>query len=318
MDGKLRNRLSVFLICTIISVIMWGMIKLSREYQIPVRFSVVPENLPGGKVMTANPDSVISITLKAKGLELYSRIFSTRSNTVTLSLDNIRLKREGDQYTGFLRTSGMLKAIEEQLPGGFEITAVEPDTLHFVFERSVRKRVGVTTRLSLDFSRQYQLYDSVQTGPDSIYISGRKEIVDTIRSVTTEWKTFDDLKEDISARLALIAPRVWPPVYLSEDSVTVRLNVEKFTEASIEVPVNIRSGHGHVNYRTFPEKVTLTCRVALRDYNRVDPSLVTVVADLDKTVVSDSERVLVEVSRVPAFMKVIRIEPQKVEYLILK
>jgi len=318
MDGKLRNRLSVFLICVVISVIMWGMIKLTREYQIPVRFRAVPENLPKGKVMIANPDSVISITLKAKGLELYSRIFSTRNNMVIISLENLRLKQEGDQYTGFLRTSKMLKSIAQQLPGGFEMTAVEPDTLHFIFEKSIRKKVGVRPWLSLDFSRQYQLYDSVQTDPDSIYISGKKEIIDTIRSVTTERKAFDNLKADVTARLALIAPPVWPPVNLSADSVTVQLNVEKFTETTMEVPVNIRSGHGKINYRTFPEKVTLTCRVALRDYNRVHPSLVTAVVDIDKPVASDSERVPVEVSRVPAFLKVIRIEPQKVEYLILK
>jgi hypothetical protein len=318
MDGKLRNRLSVFLICIVISVIMWGMIKLSREYQIPVRFRVVPENLPKGKVMIANPDSVISITMKAKGLELYSRIFSTRSNMVTISLENLRMKQEGDQYTGFLRTSKMLKSIAQQLPGGFEMSAVEPDTLHFVFEKSFRKKVGVRPWLSLDFSRQYQLYDSVRTDPDSVYISGRKDIIDTIRSIKTERRTFSNLKADASARLALLAPPVWPPVNLSADSVTVNLNVEKFTETSMEVPVSIRSGHSNFNYRTFPEKVTLTCKVALRDYNRVDPSLVTVVVDLDKSMVSDSERVPVEVSRVPAFLKIIRIEPQKVEYLILK
>ncbi|NTW23195.1 MAG: hypothetical protein HGA37_00735 [Lentimicrobium sp.] len=318
IDGKLRNRFSVFLVCVAMSTLMWGMIKLTREYEAPVKFTIVPENLPDGKILVDNPDSVITLTLSAKGLDLYSRIIFNKENLLTISLAKIKLQRQEEDYSGILKTSGLIKVIAQQLPPGAKLISIEPDTLHFTFQKSFRKKIPVHPKLKLSFIRQYQLYDSLKLRPDSVWVSGVREIVDTIGFIDTERKVINSLSSNYSTRLSLETPQTRPGVKLSSDSVTITINVEKFTEADIEVPVSLSSGDKALSYRTFPDKVTLTCRVAMRDYKRLDPSLFTASVDYESARKSGSNRVPVEIKHKPSFTRVVRISPEKVEFLILK
>ncbi len=317
-DGRLSNRFSVFLICVALSSLMWGLIKLTRDYEAPVKYRIIPENIPDGKILVANPDSVITLTLNAKGLDLYSRMIFGRDNSVNVDLSKVRLYRNGDNYTGIIKTSNLLKSISAQLPLGTKLIGLDTDSLHFTFSKSYRKRVSVHAMLVLDFTKQYQLYDSLKIRPDSVWISGLQEIIDTVAYISTERKAIRNLSSNYTINLGLIVPKTKPSVTLSSDSVTVSLNVEKFTESDIEVPVGLFSNGKEVSYRTFPEKVKVTCRVAMRDYKRLDPSLITATVDYETAVKSGNNRVAVEVRRKPGFVKIVRIQPEKVEFLILK
>jgi len=297
---------------------MWGLIKLSRDYEAPVKYIVNLEQLPDGKILVGNPDSVITLQMNAKGLDLYSRMFLRGKNQVVISLAGMKLRRDGDLYYGLLRSSKLMKSLADQLPIGAKLIGIEPDTLHFVFEKSFRQRVAVHAVVSLDFVKQYQLYDSLRIKPDSIWVHGKKNIVDTMRIINTEKYTVENLKSNTNVRLKLVKPKVNPAVSLSSDSISVTINVEKFTEADVEVPVLMRSGSKDLSYRTFPDKVKLTCRVAMRDYKRLDPSMFEAIVNYDNFVNSGNSRVPVEISQSPSYIKVIRIEPEKVECLILK
>lgn len=318
-DGKLRKRLSVFLVCLLFSSIMWGMIKLTHEYEVTVNFRTEASAVPKGKILTSNTDSVLSITVKAAGIDFYSRLMKTQSNPLLLDLHSLHLLRKEDKYYSYLKTSRFTRAISDQLPSGVEIIAIEPDTLHFVFEKIYSKDVVVKPEVSLKFSRQYQLYDSIKISPDSVKVSGRKDIVETIRFISTEEKSYSGLKARLTDRLALIKPEFYPPVGLSADSVEIRLEVEKYTEASIEVPVKMNANRLKGSaYRTFPAKVELTCLVAMKDYKRLDASMFTLLADPESIKESTGKRVPVEVVSAPAFVRVIKVEPDMVEYLIIR
>ena len=319
IDGKLRLKLSVFLVCLVLSAVLWGMIKLTHEYNVTVKFDVQASTLPKGKILVGNADSVISITLRAKGLDFYSRILKARRTPLVLDLDNLNLQRKGDLYYGYVLSSRRARMITDQLPSGVDVISIEPDTLRFVFEKSFTKIVPVRPDISLQFSKQYGLYDSLSLKPDSVKVSGRKSIVDTIRYVDTRNKSFVNLKEGLTAKVSLIKPEFDPPVNLSVDSVLVSLKVEKFTEARVEVPVTLLFGNAKKSiYRTYPEKVTITCLIAMKDYQRLDPSLFSVVSSVEDVSGFDGTRIPVRVELAPKFVKVMKIEPEKVEYLIIK
>jgi len=318
IDGKLRNRLSVFLVCIAISTLMWMLIKVTREYEAPLRFTIHPIELPQGKVLVSNPDSLVTLVLNAKGLDLYSRLFFSGQNILNVSLAKIRLRHDGEDYSGYLRTSRMLKEIAAQLPAGVKLISVDPDTVHFVFRKTYYRKVPIKANVTFTFASQYQLYDSVHLKPDSVRIGGLKSIIDTIGFIQTNGRKFEKLSENSSAYLHLIKPAAYPPVILSADSVLVEVKVEKFTEADIVVPVKLFSEGRSLSYRIFPENVKLTCRVAMHDYKRLDPSLFEASINYDQATLSGSNRTLVEIKRKPAFVKLVKIDPPKVEFLILK
>jgi hypothetical protein len=306
------------LICVVISFSLWGLIKLARVYEAPVKFKVKFEQLPSNRVMVAAEDSVITLFLKARGHVLYSKILTARKNNLSIDLSGLRLRRDGDKYYSYIRTNRFMQEISEQLTEDAELLGVQPDTLKFIFEAEVRHKVPVKPDLSLSYAAQYQLYDSLKLEPDSVYIYGIKSIVDTLYVINTEHKSVKNLKGNRDVRLSLIRPETHPKVRLSHDSITVSISAERFTEASVEVPVKIENPEEGISYRTYPDKVTLTCRVAMREYGRLDPSLFTVTINPVEASASGSVLAEIKVIKEPPFAKVIRIKPERVEYLIIK
>lgn len=314
---KYRNKISVFLVCAAISFFMWGLIKLSRVYEAPVKYKINYQNLPSDKVLISAEDSLLTLYVKARGLELYSRMFYPDKNIININLSGMKLKRDGRTYISFVRTSRFLKDISAQLPQDYILSGVEPDTLRFLFEQKFRKRVGVTAQLSLSFAEQFQLYDSIKLSPDSVTVYGAKSVIDTIYRIKTEFQSLKGLKSNRLLTLKLEKPLSNPPISLSADTIIAKINVERFTEADIDVFIGADSTEKHT-YKTFPDKVTLTCRVAMREFERLDPSLFSVSINYKEASASGNNLAEVQISRQPTFAKVIRIEPEKVEFLILK
>ncbi len=318
IDGKLREKLSVFLFCLFFSIIMWGLTKLSHEYDVTYKYRIQPTGVVKDMVLISQPDSILSVSIRGSGVELYRRLFSSRMRNLPVSVKGIKIRPKDSRMTATLRSSTLRSQLIADLPGGASITGIEPDTLRFIFEPSYSKRIPIRARLKLQFTPQFQLYDSVQLVPDTLTVSGLRDIVDTIALVYTEQKSFRDLNEDVTARLKLIRPETSPPVRFSADSLTVRLKVEKFTEAQITLPVRMDAGEHEISYRLFPENIRVTCRVSMRDYAKLDPSQFAAVVYYQDIQNNQGNRIPVEIVSKPEFVRIIRIEPEKVEYLIMK
>ena len=297
---------------------MWGLTKLSHEYDVTYKYRIQPIGIAEDIVLVSQPDSILSVHIRGSGVELYRRLFSSRMRNLPVSVIGMRVRSKDNRLTGTLRASVLRTPLIADLPNGASITAIEPDTLRFVFEPSYARRVPVRARLKLQFTPQFQLYDSVQLVPDTLIISGLRDIVDTIGLVYTEQKSFRDLNADVTARLKLIQPETLPPVRLSADSITVRLKVEKFTEAQISLPVRMQADDHEISYRLFPENVRVTCRVSMRDYSKLDPSQFAAVVYYSDIQNNQGNRIPVDIISKPEFVRIIRIEPEKVEYLIMK
>lgn len=312
-----RTKLSVFLICAAISFFMWGLIKLSRVYEAPIKYNINYTNIPSNKILVHLKDTTITLFVKARGLELYSKMFNPEKNWISMDLSGIKLLQKGNSFTAYLRTGKILKEIASQLPQDYNLIGVEPDTLHLMFEQEHKRKVPIEADLSLSFIPQYQLYDSVKLSHDSVTIAGIKSVIDTIYKVKTEHKSIRNLKNSRLIALKLIKPKTIPMVTLSTDSITVEISVERFTEAEIEVPI-VSGDSNDRPYRTFPDKIILTCKVAMREYERLDPSLFSVAIDYNEASLSGNNLAKVIVVSQPSFAKVIRIEPERVEFLFLK
>lgn len=305
------------MICVAISFFMWGLIKLSRVYEAPLKFRINYTNYPADKVLVKAEDTLLTIFVKARGLELYAKMLDPSKNVIDIDLSGIKLYSEGDSYYGHVRSSRFLKDISTQLPQDNILVGVEPDTLRLVFEPEYHKKVPVKANMVLTFTPQYQLYDSILFQPDSVTIYGVNSVIDTIYNIKTEYKELKNLKDSRLLTLSLEKPVTRPQIKLSDDTVTTKITVERFTEANVAVTVGTGL-NGDASFRTFPDKVTLTCRVAMREYDRLDPSLFAVSIDYKEASESGSKLAEVKVLRQPVFAKVIRIEPSKVEFLILK
>ncbi len=231
----------------------------------------------------------------------------------TVNVNSITLRMHSkSSYAKFFSLTRLLKQdIEDHLSSELEIVSILPDTLFFEFADRIFKKVPVVSKLNPVPATQYMIRGKIQFEPDSINISGANPIVDTINYVFTESKDILSLNADYKKEVDL---EKISGVNFSEKEVEAKINVEKFTEGSQKIILNIINVPDSLIIRTFPKEVTVTYFVALSDYEKVLPQLFEAVVDFNET--TSQNKLNIKILNSPDYIKSLRYNPKSVEYII--
>ncbi|MCX6278841.1 MAG: hypothetical protein NT004_12205 [Bacteroidetes bacterium] len=143
---KFRVQLSVFLVCLAISIFLWILVKLSKDYYYSVEYHLNYTNLPGNlRIITAS-DSMLTLKIKLQGFEFFSEQFLIKQDRqFDVSLKNVRVHYSGEGTSGYLLTNRIGREIISQSSFPNDVFFVSPDTLFFEFEKHVSKRMQSLT-----------------------------------------------------------------------------------------------------------------------------------------------------------------------------
>ena len=130
-NEKFRNQLYVFLICFGISVSLWFLINLSKEYYSSIDYPIIYTNVPNNILLTNKVDSVLYLRIKSKGFNLISIKYFKRHKPVKINLGSLKLKKNGKTYRTRILTSKIAKKIAIQLNLSDKLISVSPDSLFF-------------------------------------------------------------------------------------------------------------------------------------------------------------------------------------------
>jgi hypothetical protein len=315
---KFRKKFSVFLLCLLLSVFMWLFIKLTRDYTVDFHFAIEYRNYPKNLVLTEAPDSLLSVGVNAKGFELISARYLHGSRHLLVDFRDVRIRHNQAGYFSRIATSRLMQQISQQLPAARTIAYVSPDTLTLRYTDAVHRKIAVKLNLKAGFRKQYQLYDRVRIKPDSVYVTASRAVLDTLRFIETEQITKSNLDENQHFKSSLILPLKTGQMRLSSDTIEVLIPVEKYTEATISVPVIPVQSSTNLQVKTFPDKCIITCLVPLKDFMSVDADLFSVVVSIDPKNIPNSNKLRLELIKSPARVKVLKMVPEEVEFIILK
>lgn len=164
---KFRNQLSIFLICLIISIFLWILVHLSKEYFYTAEYRLNYIQVPWNMKMVSCSDSMLLLTIRLQGYEFFSeQFFRRKKRECDVSLRGMKVQIGEDQVNGYLLTRGIAKNIAEQTSYPLEIFSTAPDTIFFTFDKKALKRMSPlrTTNLTII----HQGHDSISNPPDSI------------------------------------------------------------------------------------------------------------------------------------------------------
>ncbi|MCD4694798.1 MAG: hypothetical protein K8S16_01055 [Bacteroidales bacterium] len=313
-DKTDRNKLKVFLTCLGFSIIIWFLIVLSKESTTTLEYPVVFKNLPTGLMLVNSPDTVLSFRIASGGLELFTLKYLTRKRPVVVDVSNLNLQKQGIYFTSSYPTSQLSASVLKRVNFLEELVSISPELILFRFESVSGKKVPVKPNLNLTFEQQYRLSDSIKLIPDSVIVSGPEHLIEKVGFIETELTEIQTIKEQVIGSATLQNPDKSGKIKLSRESVDVIINSEKYTESSIVLKLN--ATNSELKVKTFPAEVTVTFLVSLRDFKRIDPAMFQAVIDLtDK---GYDNKLHVKIMEYPSFIDITRIEPEKVEYLVLK
>jgi YbbR domain-containing protein len=316
-DQKFRQRLTVFLICLLISIFVWFTVKMDNEYQeiIPIHLKYI--NPPKSQVLVDVSDSVIFVELNEKGSELLRYRYLDNREPLEVSTKNVVLTQRAGYATSYILTSTLFDELGYQQDLAGRVVSISPDTIYLSFKKVSAKRVPVTANLQVNTEKQYMVYGKIQFQPDSILIRGPEDILENISEASIGTLDYKGLNETTSLMLPVINDSQFEYIQTFPNQVRVVIPIEKFTETTIDIPVTVLADTS-IRIRLFPDMVKLNCLVALKDYRQVSPGMFMVVADFRAVDMEKEKEIRLKLTEAPSTIKVTRIEPEKAEFIIIK
>lgn len=315
IKARLNRRSVAFFLCLLLSGLFWLLTSLSKEYvdeiEIPVSYVNLPENL----LLVNQPAAVVTAEVRGFGFDLLWHWLNFEKIDIEIVANPNTLKsitRSGEQ-THFVLTEKKTGKLDDLGDEQLEILRISPDTLFLKFKSLYTKLIPVKLDAEITYKKQYGAETSPVIEPANIEVSGLKEVVSEIEYINTEPQSWTDLDESVTADVALINEHDPRLVIYSQPSVSVAINVVEYTEGSVMVPINVRSGGKMV--KVFPSEVEVKYQVPLSEFDAVQPEMFAAEVVLNKQ--SEKQSLLtVNLVKVPTQVRQVRVNPVQVEYIV--
>jgi hypothetical protein len=312
----MRKGLYTFLVCLLISTAFWFLIRFSEEFNETIVYPVVYNYPFQNKIIVNQPDEHLILTYKIKGFNLYLNKYLNKRKPLILTTGKVILFKEGERFRADINTVKFTKQIAEQLDIAKENIVINPDTVRLYFIDIYHKTVTVKLNLMLNYEKQYELNNQLKFEPESIRVTGTKRDLDAINYIETEFRSMRNLNKSLYLTLNLVKPKTADRIDISTDKITCFVPVEKFTEETVIIPVTLINNTKGKSVRIFPDKVEITYLVSLNDYNKVNSSMFSAIADYKDMKSNENNRIKVKIRDKPGIVKITRIKPDKVEFII--
>lgn len=302
-----RRKVAVFISCLAIAVLAWLFFALSKDYEYSVRTPVDYVNLPQNKAFHPLQSDTVTLQVEGTGWKLLFSKINLVPQTIKVNLKSLANRN-------YITFSEQLKTINRSLPSTQRIVSVSPDTLYFDFSSRSIKRVPVALLYQVKFKAGFNISDSIIITPSHITVTGPLEDIDDIKKWDTDTLQAQQINTTLNTRVALKQPSNNITIYPS--SVEVQLPVSEFTEKTLEVPVTVINNEKNAHVKLLPSKVRITFLVSLNDFGSITRDSFSAVVDLDNWTKKDYDELPVVLKRSPPFCKVIKMEPEMVDFII--
>lgn len=296
-----------------ISLLFWFLTKLSKNYETTIEFPVDFVGLSEKKVINSDIPKMIPVHVKGTGFRLaYVQVFPS-SIEVDCSSMNASLN---DEF--LLDLEAQKNTIQKQLPSGIQVDYFLEDMLLFQLDDLEERKIRIKPQVTINFKEGYDVYQINSLKPDSIKVSGPKRVLDTLNLIRTTKLVLNEVESDINEILKIDTYYKSVGLSFKDTEIVYQINVDKFTEGTIEVPFEVENVPEGEEINTFPKAVKITYKVGLKDYNEVNASLFKVVCDYAVARNNNLNFLIPKLISKPTFIKKATINTQKIDFYIKK
>ncbi|MDP9080586.1 MAG: YbbR-like domain-containing protein [Bacteroidota bacterium] len=305
-----RRRVSAFFTCLALAIVAWVFTVMSNSYSYTVKEVLNFKNTPQRRAFHSLQSDTVNAIINGSGWQM---LFSKMHNDVNpISVDLRSL-----EYKSYIVLSSQLAQINEKKEPGQQLVSFNPDTLYFDFSNRKVKRVRIELLSSLGYKHQFSQSGNITLNPAYVIVNGPATVIDNITSWKTDTLRLDSIAETITTRVNLQATREGN-VSVVPKNVQVNIPVDEYTEKTLEIPVKLINNHDYDDVKIFPLKVRVTFTTSLSRYAQTDEDFFEATADLDLWRKHGYKSLPVVIFKSPAYSKIVKIEPQNVDFIIKK
>jgi YbbR domain-containing protein len=310
LSASERRRLSAFITCLVLASAAWMLSSLTKNYSYKVKRLLVYNNVPQRRAFRALQSDTVDVVVEGSGWEMLFSKFRPIDKRVNIDLHSLESK-------SFIALNSQLEQINQRKDPEQKIISFDPDTLYFDFTNRMTKRVPVKLLSQVDYRPQFANSGSVIIKPAYVTLSGPSNVIDKITSWNTDSLKLDNIDETINARVNL-QPVHEANLSIYPKTVQVQVPVDEYTEKTLEIPVKLTGNVHYYEVKIFPQKVKVTFTTSLSKYPELDEDFFEATADLNLWSDRNYTVLPVMLNRIPPFCKIVKIEPQNIDFIVKK
>lgn len=305
-----RKRTAIFLVCLCCAIGAWLFLALNKKYLYTVRTAVTYKNEPQGKAYKALQPDTVDLFVEGTGWQLLFARLRLNPQSVAVSLDML------NKYS-YVILSKQLPFINGQLESTQKVKSTFPDTLFFDFSKRIVKRVPVKLLSKLTFAPQYGISSPIKLSPSYVNVSGPQDQIAKIKTWFTDTLKLNDLQQNVATRIGVKQNNL-SNVSVYPNNVSVDVSVDEFTEKTITVPVAITNNTDYLDVKLYPKQVQVTFKVALSSYSEITSDFITAGVNLNDWKIYRHKKLSVNTLLFPGYCQLVKIVPNKVDFIIEK
>lgn len=299
--SKRNYKAFVFFLC--FTLLIWIFVQLSKNYNQTVEFNFEITNIPKDIIVEENSKAV-QFQLNETGFKL----LSLNTFTQDFEIDYDELKPEDDKLIYDLSDkSKIAKAfnIDES-----ELKLTE-NTLSYKYYKLKTKSIKVIPDFQIEFKVGYDSVQNFKFKPNRVKISGKDSILNTVDSVSTVFKSFSNVSDTLSGEIQLKTDD-FKSVNFFTNEVEYLLNVDRFTEGKVQVPIKVVNLPPNAEVTTFPKTVEISFKTSLSNFDKIDKKDFVVECSYNE----NGDFMIPKVVKHPKLLKHLNLNINKVDYLI--
>lgn len=307
----LSKKIVTFLICLSIASLLWMVHALNINYKYTIHVPVTFLNLPSNKVLVGELPEVLDIEIKASGLKLFFITMKNKINPVVIDFNLLKNNAKVQAYSIKNGNINLPSAINFDV----EVLKIRPDTLFFSVNKGRTKLLPIKANLKVDCLAGYSIVSKIVINPAYITVTGDSLDLIKMDTVFTYFLNLKDVHENFTSPVQLKKP--FSSINYNLKDVQLSFNVDRLTEASVKVPIQIMNNNGKETIKLLPNLVTIKYLVAMKEYESINTNSFKAIVNY-QYIQEKRKNLPVEIIRAPSEVKIIKTEPSSISYLIYK
>lgn len=310
LSASERRRASAFFTCLGLAALAWIFTTLSGNFNFNAKAVLSFKNTPRKRAFHSLQSDTVDLTVQGTGWQMLFEKMNGFNKSIEVDLRNL-------EKQDYVVLSSQLKQINEKREPDQQVVAFNPDTLYFDFTDRAVKKVPVRLAAKLQYQRQFAQAGDVTIEPSYVTVSGPDNVIGSIKAWDTDSLVQDSVAETIRTNLQL-QKATEANLSIYPRTVKVSVPVDEFTEKTVEVPVKLINNRNFYTVKIFPLKVKVTFMTSLRRYPEIDDDFFEASADLALWQDRGYSTLPVKLTRLPEYCKIVKIEPQNIDFIIRK
>jgi len=307
----LSKKVGTFLICLSIASLLWVVHALNRNYKYTLRVPVTFLNLPTSKVIVGDLPEYLDVEIKASGLKLL--FISLKKDIDKVVVDFNLLKNNAKSQAYSIRNGNF--NLQNSINFEVEILKIRPDTLFFSVNKGNSKLLPVKANLNVVCQPGYSMTSKTNITPAYVTVTGDSMDLKKMDTVYTYFLNLKDIHQNYSSAISLKKP--FSSINYNVKDVTLSFNVDKLTESSVKIPIQIMNNSENSTIKLLPNVITVKYLVAMKEYENINSNSFKAIVK-HEDILTKQPKLKVEIIRSPSEVKIIKVEPSFISYLIYK